>query len=123
MRKLLSSIVILFVALLLFTIFAPIWILYAIIYTVVYLDFVWAINYIANIIIRIAVSIDQLWNVFAWDLLNLIMIKDNTISFWDEDQTVSEVLARNQDNLTVLWKIIVLILEAIDPWHMEKSKE
>ncbi len=75
-------------------------------------------DYFAKVIMRIAVSIDQLGNVICGDLFDLCMVKTGE-PFGFEDDTVSDILARNQGNLTWLGKSIMMIIKLVDPDHFE----
>ena len=118
MIRLLISLIILSVAIILFAIFAPLGIAYALFVCLYTLDF----SYIPKVIKRISVSIDQLGNVVAGQLLNKIFLKQGE-KFGFEDDTVSEVLAKNQHNVTRLGRIISIILEKLDRNHLQKSLE
>ena len=75
---------------------------------------------------RLALSLDQLGNVIADDLFNWLLIHDDGIApFGDEDETVSSVLGKNHlaNNLTALGKALRLLLHRIDPNHSVKSIE
>ena len=75
---------------------------------------------------RLALSLDQLGNVIADDFFNWLLIRDDCIApFGDEDETVSSVLGKNYlaDNLTVLGKALRYLLHRLDPNHSVKSIE
>ena len=75
---------------------------------------------------RLALSLDQLGNVIADDFFNWLLICDDHIApFGDEDETVSSVLGKNYlaNNLTVLGKALRYLLHRIDPNHSVKSIE
>ena len=75
---------------------------------------------------RLALSLDQLGNVIADDFFNWLLIRDDHIApFGDEDETVSSVLGKNYlaDNLTVLGKALRCLLHRLDPNHSVKSIE
>lgn len=111
MRLFFVSIIILVIAVLLFCIFAPFGILYSL---------TGGFTYLGKIIMRISVSIDQLGNVVCGKLLNKIFTKEGN-NFGLEDDTVSEVLAKNQHNVTKLGYIVSRILEKLDKNHLQKS--
>lgn len=73
----------------------------------------------------LALSLDQLGNVIAQDVFNLLLIKKGGISFGNEDETISSVLGKNKlDNkLTRLGKGLDYILNKIDKNHTIKSIE
>ena len=75
---------------------------------------------------RLAISLDQFGNVLADDLFNWLLIHDDHIApFGDEDETVSSVLGKNylEHNLTVLGKALRYLLHMIDPKHSINSIE
>lgn len=85
-------------------------------------------KYLAEYFRRIAVSIDQLWNVTAPTLLMIFFTtrKDkDPKKFWHEDETVSSVLWKNSENgtLSKTGKWMDRLLSRIDPWHSLNSIE
>ena len=75
---------------------------------------------------RLALSLDQLGNVIADDLFNWLLICDDHIApFGDEDETISSVLGKNylKNNLTVLGKCLRYLLYRVDPNHSINSIE
>lgn len=122
MRKLLKNFVILFTAIFLSVIFYPFGFLVSVFYSIVEKN----MDYFAKVVLRIAVSIDQLGNVICGDLFDLCMVKTGD-PFGHEDDTVSDILARNQQHLTWLGKSLMWIIKLIDPQHFEgmgmKTKE
>lgn len=75
---------------------------------------------------RLALSLDQLGNVIADDFFNLLLICDDHIApFGDEDETVSSVLGKNYltGNLTVFGRGLRYVLHRLDPNHSVKSIE
>ena len=75
---------------------------------------------------RLALSLDQLGNVIADDFFNWLLIRDDCIApFGDEDETVSSVLGKNYlaNNLTVFGRALRYLLHRIDPNHSVKSIE
>lgn len=71
-----------------------------------------------------ALAIDKLGNVIIRDWLNDWCLKDSKIyPFGGEDQTVSHVLGvnKNNGNLRFVGKILVVVLDSIDPGHTDKS--
>lgn len=75
---------------------------------------------------RLALSLDQLGNVIADDLFNLLLIRDDNIApFGDEDETISSVLGKNylKNNLTIPGKALRYLLHRIDPNHSVNSIE
>lgn len=121
----LNSLLLLMIAITLFCILAPIGILFLFVHCIIFFKLTYAIKYLAKIIIKIAVSIDQLWCVVCSDLFNVIMIKDNWYKFGDPDDTVSECLWLNQESgtLKTTGKILVAMLDFIEKNHCIKSIE
>lgn len=72
-----------------------------------------------------AYSKDQHGNVMARDLFNYALIKDNSLSFGDPDETISSVLGKNKikDNLTSVGKRLDYILNRLDNNHSINSIE
>ncbi|MBQ0735212.1 hypothetical protein [Aquimarina celericrescens] len=73
--------------------------------------------------LEIAVSIDQLGNVVMQHILNLLWIKRKGYKFGHRDETISSVLGKNQEENTLsgFGKLIVSILDTIDPDHVFDS--
>jgi hypothetical protein len=71
-------------------------------------------------LIRIAVSLDQFGNVLCGGLLDLLFIKKG-IAFGDEDDTISEVISQQKNNLTWLGSFIAFLLEKIDKGHLKRA--
>lgn len=74
---------------------------------------------------KLALAIDQLGNVAMGRIFNDILIYPNRDRFGNEDETISSVLGKNQVNGTLkpLGKLLVKILDKIDPNHSIKSIE
>lgn len=113
MRRIVLSLILLVVAIILFTVFLPFGVIFA-------LTRKWDTHYFSKILLRIAVSIDQLSNVTCAGLYNHILVKSGK-PFGLEDDTVSEVLGNNRDNLTQFGQMVVSLLEYIDPGHLNTS--
>lgn len=69
---------------------------------------------------NIAVSLDQLGNVLCGALFDMVLIKKGT-AFGNVDDTISEVLAKEKGNLTLLGSSIATLLDKIDRGHLLKS--
>lgn len=78
------------------------------------------LSYFSKVLLKIAVSLDQLGNVTSGSLLDVIFTKKG-VNFGREDDTVSEILAKNQNNLTIFGRIISNLLESIEPGHLNKA--
>lgn len=116
MKKLVISLIVLFVAVVLTVCISPFGILYGIIKSIYRRN----LKYFSKILLRIAVALDQLGNVTCGGLLDVIFTKEGN-NFGLEDDTVSEVLAKNQHNLTRFGRLISNLLEYIDPGHLESA--
>lgn len=101
-------------AVVLFAIFLPVGIVYGLFLGP------WSIGYLAQVIQRIAVGIDQLANIVFAGLFNRTLVR-GVKPFGLEDDTISEVLSKNRDHLTGAGKMIAMILEYIDPNHLDKA--
>lgn len=107
-----KSIVVFILAILLFTIFAPIGFLYTLIKLIlnpkILFDWFW----------HMAVSIDQTGNTVCQELFNDTLIIDG-YSFGNPDETVSGVLGKNKlsGSLTTFGKLLDNILEKLEKNH------
>ena len=75
---------------------------------------------------RLALSLDQLGNVIADDLFNWLLIRDDHIArFGDEDETISSVIGKNylENNLTMLGRALRYLLHILDTNHSVNSIE
>lgn len=116
MRKLVVSIIVLCVAVVLTVLISPFGIAYGIIRSIYRRN----LKYFSKILLRISVALDQLGNVTCGGLLDVIFTKKGH-NFGLEDDTVSEVLAKNQHNLTRFGRIISNLLEYIEPGHLNRA--
>lgn len=72
---------------------------------------------------NILVSLDQLANVAAGPLLNIIL-RPAVARFGDPDETLSSVLGKNVEaGACVGCKLICRLLHRLDPGHCERSIE
>lgn len=71
----------------------------------------------------LALAIDHFGNTVCRDLFNAIFVKGNCHDFGDIRETISSVLGRNYryGTLTRTGKLLVAILDAIDPNHVIKA--
>jgi len=125
MKSLIVNITLTFVAVILITIIFPLGLLVQI-GAAVFRPFSKTIEYFTKLFYRVAVSLDQLGNVLYSELFNLILITKNaTDLFGDEDETISSVLGKNKlkGNLSFLGDLLDKILDFIDPNHSIKSIE
>lgn len=79
-----------------------------------------------KLLLKMAVSIDQLGNVVMQELFNVIIIKKTSVDkFGNEDETISSVIGKNQltNSLTKFGKFLNNILNALDRNHSLNSIE
>lgn len=81
-----------------------------------------SIDGLAKYFERLALGVDQVGNVAFKDLFDDTLLKKG-ISFGDEDKAISEVLGWNEKffELSKAGKILVKILDWIDPDHCQKT--
>lgn len=92
-------------------------------YFIARFDFQKGLDHMGEWMSKIALSIDQLGNVFGGSMFQLLFIRRGGHLFGNEDDTISYVLARNhyKGKLNFFGKFVRLILELIDPGHLRKS--
>lgn len=115
MKRLLINIALFVLATVLFIIIWPIGLMYGILTR---------FNFsLIGLFVSLAISIDQLGNVFTQYLFDDVMIRKWWYKFWVEDETISSVLWKNQRDwtLTGLWKLLCDTLDRIDQDHCKKS--
>lgn len=121
MRRLFVNIILFFVALsLLFTI-GTFGLVYTIFWSVYNSSKISFFKYWGDLMYTINVGIDKIGNVLLAAFLNKFAVKEPKYKFGNINDTISEALAKNLDNLAPLGQFIVDVLEKIDPGHMEKS--
>ena len=120
MRKLLINITLFLVAMVLLFILAGFWLVSGIIVALT-TDPTHTVKSLSNYFRRLAIWIDQFWNVLLWPFFNLYAINNSWYKFWNQDETISKVLKENHKtkNLQKLWKALYYIIDLIDPWHFE----
>ncbi len=124
MKNLILNFLLAALATLLFMSFLPI----IVVFTGIHLTFRYnkqkVVEYYSKFFRGIAISVDQFGNVFGQYLFNFVFLKKGSQDlFGDPDETISTVLYKNNlDNkLSVLGKIILFLLNSVDPGHGEKS--
>lgn len=109
---------------------------------VVLYRFVWLVGFFVEVIVqairwprhlaeyfrKIAISVDQLWNVTCPTLMMGLFLtweKKDPIKFGHEDETVSSVLGKNKEieTLSRVGRRLDSILNRLDPWHSLNSIE
>lgn len=121
MRRLISNIVLFFVAIsLLFTV-GTFGLVYTIFWSFYNSSKISFFKYWGDLMYTINVGIDKIGNVLLAAFLNKFAVKEPQYKFGNINDTISEALAKNLDNLAPLGQFIVDVLEWIDPGHMEKS--
>ncbi len=103
------------VSIVLFVITTPIGFLYGLFHRL----FTGFLKGLGGYLLEMAISIDQLGNVIMQHILNLLWIKKEGYKFGNRDETISSVLGKNQvqNTLSGFGKLIVKILDTIDPNH------
>lgn len=93
------------------------------IYGVFHSVFTKGLSGLAEYLLKLAVSIDQLGNVMMQHLLNFLWIKKGGYPFGNRDETISSALGRNRKlgTLTTLGRGIDRFLDFIDPNHSLNS--
>lgn len=75
-----------------------------------------------NFLYRVAYSIDQLGNAIGGPVWQSVLVtKAAPYHFGEPDDTISYALARNVGHETAAGKLLVWVLETIDPGHMNKA--
>lgn len=121
MRRLISNIVLFFVAIsLLFTV-GTFGLVYTIFWSFYNSSKISFFKYWGDLMYTINVGIDKIGNVLLAAFLNKFATIKPQYKFGNINDTISEALAKNLDNLAPLGQFIVDVLEWIDPGHMEKS--
>jgi hypothetical protein len=120
MRMLLINILIFIVATLLLISLGSIGLIYGLVTHIRTFTFV---SYLGKIMYSINVGIDQIGNVLLGVFLNHTCLEDRDVDkqFGRVDETISHVLAHNQDNATRFGNWLINLLEWLDPGHMDKS--
>jgi hypothetical protein len=121
MKRLINNIIIFIVAMFLLFTVGTFGLIYTIIWSIFNSAKISFFKYWADLMYTINVGIDKIGNVLLAAFLNKFAIVEQTYKFGNINDTISEALAKNLDNLTPLGKFIVDVLEWIDPGHMEKS--
>lgn len=122
MKKILVNLILLFVALFLLLTVGIFGLIYTMGITIISFDLNNFLKYWGSLLYQINVGIDQIGNVLLGEFLNKnVLINDTEYKFGNVDETISYVLAKNINNLTLLGTLLVNILEFLDPGHMEKS--
>ena len=123
MKKLGINIILFFIALLLLCTVGVYGLFYTLISSIFKYNKISFIEYWTKLFYSINIGIDQLGNVTLAAFLNRYTIKTKEHLFGNVKHTISYVLAVNyfNNNLKILGKILVWILNYIDKDHMKKS--
>lgn len=111
--------ILLIVAILLFSLISPIYLIGGILLSGNLKD-------ISNYFHNIAFAIDQLGNVMGGPLMNKWLLKKNPVKLYgNPDETISHVTGVNYKNkcLTLLGYFIAYCLNTVDKNHVEKAAE
>ena len=103
MRKFITNFLLMSVAVLLFSVLAPIGVLYGLGASFFQVKITEGFKKISGYFISIAVSVDQSGNVFCKELFNDVLIRPKGHSFGNEDETISSVLGKNKISNTLTW--------------------
>lgn len=125
MKKIFLSILLLIVAIVLFSLLLVPAIIWGIVASFWKRKLKNGTNEVASWFYAWALSIDQLGNVVCKELFNDALITPSGITFGNPDETISSVLGKNKlnDSLTVTGKSLDWILNKLDPGHSIKSIE
>lgn len=121
MKRLINNAIIFFVAIVLLATIGTFGLIYTVFWSIFNIRKISFLKYWADLIYTINVGIDKIGNVLLAAFLNKFAIVEPVYKFGNINDTISEALAKNLDNLTPFGKWIVDILEWIDPGHMKKS--
>jgi hypothetical protein len=122
-KRLINNAIILFVAIALLATIGTFGLIYTVFWSILNIRKISFFKYWADLIYTINVGIDKIGNVLLAAFLNKFAVVKPVYKFGNINDTISEALAKNLDNLTPFGKWIVDILEWIDKGHMEKSKK
>lgn len=123
MKRLINNAIIFIVAIALLATVGTFGLIYTVFWSILNIRKISFLKYWADLIYTINVGIDKIGNVLLAAFLNKFAIVEPVYKFGNINDTISEALAKNLDNLTPFGKWIVNVLEWIDPGHMEKSKK
>jgi hypothetical protein len=121
MKRLINNIIVFIVAMFLLFTVGTFGLIYTIVWSIFNSSKISFFKYWADLMYTINVGIDKIGNVLLAAFLNKFAIVEPIYKFGDINDTISEALAKNLNNLTKLGKFIVDVLEWIDPGHMQKS--
>lgn len=121
MKRLITNIVLFFVAIWLLITLGSIGLIYTLFWSVLNFGKNSFLKYWSDLIYTLNVGIDKLGNVLLGAFMNRFAVKELKYSFGKINDTISYALAMNIGYLSVLGKFIVDVLETIDPGHMEES--
>jgi hypothetical protein len=121
MRKLLKNILLFFIAITLLITLGSLGLIYTIFSSIYNFKNLSVLKYWSDIVYTINVGIDKIGNVLLGDFMNKFAVTEPIYQFGNLNDTISKSLAKNLNNLTSLGKLIVNVLEFIDPGHMKNS--
>lgn len=81
------------------------------------------VGYLTNSAGALALAIDHFGNTVCRDLFNSMFLKQGGYGFGNIRETISSALGRNaqRGTLTRTGRLLVWLLDAIDPNHVEKA--
>lgn len=121
MKRLITNIVLFFVAIWLLITLGSIGLIYTLFWSVLNFGKNSFLKYWSDLIYTLNVGIDKLGNVLLGAFMNRFAVKELKYPFGKINDTISYALAMNIGYLSGLGKFIVDVLETIDPGHMEES--
>ncbi len=113
------------VAVLLSIVFLPLGGAYSLVRLWIRANFKTWIKRVGQYFLIIAISIDQMGNVIMQELFNDVLIKKSGVRFGNEDETISSVLGKNQQEgtLTFIGKGLNGLLHLLEKDHSIKAIE
>lgn len=123
--KLVLNLSLVIIAITLFVVLLPFGVLYGLGASFFKRKFKEGMTKISDYFLTIAISIDQMGNVFFKELFNDVLIRPSGHRFGNEDETISSVLGKNKlsHTLTSAGKALVWLLDKLDKNHSIKSME
>ena len=118
-----KNLILLLLALALGAVLIPVGIVFTVIQAIRQWSWRKIVGYLDKSAGALALAIDHFGNTVCRDLFNAIFVKGNCHDFGDIRETISSVLGRNYryGTLTRTGRVLVAILDAIDPGHVIKA--
>ena len=121
--RLFTSLGLLITAILLSLVLVPLGLLSSLIQCIRLWSWTKAVNYVENILLSVAISIDLMGNVACKDFFNQTMLKRGGHPFGSNYETISKVLGINKsrETLTDFGRALANLLNFVDHNHVEKA--